>query len=47
MVDDRKRIERHGKAQALRELVRNLRAADLRLTSASAIQECLRGAHAN
>ena len=47
MVEDRKRTDRRGKSKALGELVRNLRASDIRLTSASAMQECLRGAHTN
>jgi hypothetical protein len=47
MADYQKRTDRQGKSKALAELVRNLRAWDVRLTSASAIQECLRAAHTN
>jgi tetratricopeptide (TPR) repeat protein len=47
MLDHRKQTDRLGKSKALRELVRNLKAWDIRLTSAAAIQECLREAHAN
>ena len=47
MADGQKRTDRRGKSKALRELVRNLRASDIRLTSASAMQECLGRAHAN
>jgi hypothetical protein len=47
MVNQQKQTDRRGKSKALEELVRNLRAWDIRLTSASAIQECLREAHSN
>jgi hypothetical protein len=47
MADYQKRTDRHGKAKALGKLVRNLRASDIWLTDAAAIQACLQDAHAN
>ena len=47
MTHDQKRADRQHKAKSLGELVRNLKAWNVRLTSAAAIQECLRAAHTN